>query len=259
MSNYAVMPITDYANTCDAIREKTNISDVIKSGELSEKVSDVYNAGKRAEYDEFWDYVQSNGKRTNYLMAFGGSVWDNTTFKPKYDLKPTNAGRMFWYTSITDLTGILKNQDVVLDTSNATDVSYLLASPNLIYAPVIDIRKAKTSNTGLCSNSNKLVTFEKIIVSADNGALDFTSCSKLANITFEGEIGKTLNMQWSPVTVESMKSAILHLKNYAGTDYELSYTIKFPSTRWIMLEADSTSPTGTTWKEYVASLGWNAK
>ncbi len=45
MNNYAVMPKTDYINACDVIREKTETTDNIKSGELGNKINDVYNAG----------------------------------------------------------------------------------------------------------------------------------------------------------------------------------------------------------------------
>lgn len=45
MTDYAVMPKADYVAACDAIREKTGDSEVIKSGELISKLNDVYNAG----------------------------------------------------------------------------------------------------------------------------------------------------------------------------------------------------------------------
>jgi len=45
MTDYAVMPKADYVAVCDAIREKTGDTQVIKSGELAGKLNDVYNAG----------------------------------------------------------------------------------------------------------------------------------------------------------------------------------------------------------------------
>ncbi len=45
MSNYAVMPKADYIAACNTIREKTGDTEVIKSGELTEKINDAYNAG----------------------------------------------------------------------------------------------------------------------------------------------------------------------------------------------------------------------
>lgn len=79
----------------------------------------------------------------------------------------------------------------------------------------------------------------------------------MENITFEGEIGRSINFSYSPLSVESMKNVIEHLVNYTGTEKELSYTVTFTEACWTKLEADSTAPNGGTWKEYVASLGWN--
>lgn len=44
MSKNAVMPLKDYVAACDTIRDKTGTTDLIKSGELADKIEDVYNA-----------------------------------------------------------------------------------------------------------------------------------------------------------------------------------------------------------------------
>ena len=44
--SYAVMPMADYKAVCDKVREKTNTTEVIKSGEMAEKVEEVYKAGQ---------------------------------------------------------------------------------------------------------------------------------------------------------------------------------------------------------------------
>ena len=46
----------------------------------------VYDAGKQAEYDRFWDEYQKNGTRTNYYYAFAGSGWNTKTYAPKYPI-----------------------------------------------------------------------------------------------------------------------------------------------------------------------------
>ena len=45
MSN-AVMPLTDYVAACDAVREKTGSADTIKSGEMPDKINDVFKSGQ---------------------------------------------------------------------------------------------------------------------------------------------------------------------------------------------------------------------
>ena len=44
--SWAVMPMADYKAACDKVREKTNTTEIIKSGEMAEKVDEVYKAGQ---------------------------------------------------------------------------------------------------------------------------------------------------------------------------------------------------------------------
>ncbi|MBE7093008.1 MAG: hypothetical protein E7365_07530, partial [Clostridiales bacterium] len=96
MSKNAIMPLDDYISACEKIREKTGSTETIKSGELANKINDVYSAGKNAgggsEFDLFWDEYQENGKRTNYDGAFFGVGWTEKTFKPKHDIVPVTIG-----------------------------------------------------------------------------------------------------------------------------------------------------------------------
>lgn len=41
MSEYAVMPMVDYQNICDAVREKTGKSDLITSGAMADEISGI--------------------------------------------------------------------------------------------------------------------------------------------------------------------------------------------------------------------------
>ena len=48
MNKYAVMPLSDYTSACDKIREKTETTGTIVSGEWANKVDEVYEAGVEA-------------------------------------------------------------------------------------------------------------------------------------------------------------------------------------------------------------------
>lgn len=48
---------------------------------------EVYDAGKQAEYDRFWDEFQQNGNRTVYWYGFSGFGWTPETLNPKYPIK----------------------------------------------------------------------------------------------------------------------------------------------------------------------------
>ena len=56
---------------------------------VAENEQKVYEAGKKTQYDEFWDAFQDYGNKTNYANAFGG-YWNEKTLRPKYDIVPTN-------------------------------------------------------------------------------------------------------------------------------------------------------------------------
>lgn len=51
---------------------------------LQKNIDAVYEAGRNAEYNEFWDNFQQNGARTCYCGAFLG--WTDDMFYPKYDI-----------------------------------------------------------------------------------------------------------------------------------------------------------------------------
>ena len=174
-----------------------------------------YGAGKEAEYDAFWDACQVNGTRTNYRTGFGWASWKDETFKPKYDIKPKNAYGVFTGTYIADIWGYLEKAGVKLDTSEATDMSYVCSE--IKYCPRIgelDFRKA-TASTGAFYYSNAIETIDKIIVNENNVYSSwFTGCTKLKNIKFEGVIGNNINI--SPATLlsrASIESIVNHLSD----------------------------------------------
>ena len=134
----AVMPKQDYSNVCEKIRELTDSTDVVKSGELPDKVAEVYEAGKQAEYDAFWDAYQNYGKLRYYKMLFAGNGWNKDTFKPKYDIIDTNGQAVFQESLIyVDLREHLNNLGVRLDTSGAKTLSYYFYSSKFSALPEI--------------------------------------------------------------------------------------------------------------------------
>ena len=69
MSNYAVMPMNDYKNACDKIREKCLESDTITSGELSKKIDDVYETGVAFAKDIADTQIQDINAHLNNIIA----------------------------------------------------------------------------------------------------------------------------------------------------------------------------------------------
>lgn len=179
---------------------QTGISDGLAQGK---------EAGQKAEYDRFWDSYQDYGKRTSYPNAFSGFAWNDEIYNPKYPINATgNANNIFGVTNITDT-------KVPLNLGTST-----------------------TNKSTLFAYSTKLVTVRELIWDCDiNFAAQFTDCNSLKNITFNGTITRNINMQWCPLTGESLLGIVDALEMYRETDDEGKYTITLSASSWADLNA----------------------
>lgn len=233
---------------------------------IAENMQGVYNKGfadGKAEgggdngfYDAFWDAFQDNGAKTGYAYAFRFEGWNDVTFKPKYKMYPTNAYYMFYGAGIAEC-----ELSQYVDFSNCTSMGGCFAQcKQLKRLPVLNLTNISGQLSSTFAAMSQLESIEKIIVDFDSGIVfqvnTFNSDNKLKEIRFEGSIKKDIYIQYSPLSVDSMKDIISHLENHKGTDNEGLYTVKFSSSCWNTLEASGVAPDGGTWKDYVYSLGW---
>lgn len=250
----------------DAIRTKLGSTDTINAQNFPSKVNEVYDKGRTDEWSDFWDAFQDYGKRTNYYYAFTSDVngyWNDKNFKPKYDMQPTDMNRFMRRSGVTNLEKILEKQGVILDTSKASNM--ILAFGNMWYlevVPPIDVSSATASNSasGLFSSDTKLHTIRKLTV-AENVEFTnfFASCESLKNIIVEGVIGRSISFLSSPLTVESMKSIITHLKNYAGTSNAGTYILTLKDECKTAMANLGAIPefNNKTYDAYITDIGWN--
>lgn len=168
------------------------VPDGTKTAELAEKVGEVYNSGRKAENEAFWDAYQQNGNRTQYNYAFSGEGWTNETFNPKYNIVPTIAWYMFQNSNIMgDLVEKLENLGVTLDFSNNIyNATNTFINSKFSRLGILDFSKAvKLNNT--FSDANFLETIDKLIVSATlKYETPFYGATALKNIIVEGIIGQ---------------------------------------------------------------------
>lgn len=218
----------------DAIRAKTGETDALGLGEMPGKVGDVFEAGKKSEYDAFWDRVQENGERSNYGMAFCMSVFPRPAFDPKYDIRTTNAQYMFTYWNNTPVNPgyfelDLRKCGVEIDFSQSTSFqSMFQTNYQLAAIGVFDTRSATAlSNTFYYAIA--LHTVEKLILKDDGSqklSNTFTNCLGLENIAIEGVIGSALDIHWSnKLTHDSLMSIINALKDYVGSGTTYTCTL----------------------------------
>lgn len=179
----------------------------------------VYEVGKKAEYDTFWDEYQKRGQSTNYRYSFAGDGWTDKTFKPKYDITPINATYMFGYSKVTDVKACLESCGVTLDLSKATNTGTLFGyCYYLTTLPKIDL-SSTTSNSSTFHSSSKLETIEEVAVSENTPFLSsFNNCTALENMIVTGTIAKNgFNVQWSTnLSHDSLMSIINCLADKSG-------------------------------------------
>lgn len=188
---------------------------------IAENVPKVYEAGKKAEYDAFWDKFQQNGERKNYNNGFSGIYWDANTLKPKYNVTPTAAYMMFYNIrsdANIDLVKIEEDCGMKFDFSKCTDFMYAFYTTGLVRIGVLDTRAANGFGQFAAGNST-LHTIEKLILRED-GSQTFSPTwffpYSLKNVTIEGKIGNTLNFGSNgQFTKESIISIINALSDTA--------------------------------------------
>jgi hypothetical protein len=234
--------------------------DGVKDGEAigyekghADGYSEGYSEGS-VYYDQFWDAYQQNGERNDYSNAFSVG-WNSQTFAPKYkNMSTKSASSMF---SNSAIEGDLREY-ANIDFSKSTNFSNSFYYAKFSAIGVIDARGA--SSLSMTFLSSTIRTIEKVILKED-GSQSFSSTFSnkwLKEIRFEGVIGKTIDFKTCPLSVDSMKDIIAHLKDFNGTGKENSVKVSFSDACWSSLEADSTAPNGGTWKEYVQfTLCWN--
>lgn len=167
----------------------------------------VYEAGKKSEYDAFWDSFQKKGVPIGYTYKFYGEHWSDEVYKPKYDIVCTAAISAFYSSSITDSLVSIDCRDIAMQTTFA-----------------------------YCN----IQTIRKLIVSKDTTySRTFDTCKKIINLTIEGVIGKNgFNVQWATLlTHDSLMSIINALADYSKDTSEI-WTVTIGETNRAKLTDD---------------------
>lgn len=273
MIKQAIMPLNDYVDICDKIREKTETEDVITSGELSEKIDDVYKVGQAQGEREMWDSITNNNTRTDYGGAFANTAFNR--INPPYKITPieaTSLSQTFFYSR-----NLKKVEAASFDFSKKIRGAY--ASQGL-YFTFGSSQIEEIEDIGLQPDFSLASTFAwspikkiaKIRVDENTGYDNaFLGCTKLEEVRFEGVIGQN-GLDFSPCTnfsAESCHSTFTHLKdfrttiveNYTDTGnkpYELAtHTLTEGDKYYLIYESDNTihKAEATVKNVYVSPLG----
>ena len=249
----------------DNIRSKTGSTEPLTLDGMASGVNDVYDKGHSQGESDLWDLIQNNGSRRIYdgfFMNYSGEY-----IRPKYKVDPksvlnTNNG----FVKFATASNVKIIESEYIDFSNLylsseTNAGYrqtFTACKNLEHIEDIGMQPSYYYFT--FSNCSKLHTID--VVRFDEESLNtsmFAGCVSLRNITIEGTIACNISFATSKsLTIESLKSIITHLKDFAGTDSEFAHTLTLSSNSKALLEAEgNTSPNGNSWLEYIGDLKWN--
>lgn len=193
--------------------EITSLNEEIEK--LEEQKLEEYEKGKadgaKSEYDSFWDSYQMNGEREAYHYAFAGMGWNDETFKPKYDIVcKDSSSYAFSYFQGTDLAKLLEDCGVTLNTREAKTMQNFYANSAITRAPVTDVSLVPQQISSLFYRSYDLKKVDKLIVGENSVIVSsFNNCSSLTDIIFEGVLANNgINMQWCPLSLESITSLV---------------------------------------------------
>ena len=147
--------------TANAVREKTGGTEQIewKENGFADEMEKVFEAGKKSEYDSFWDSIQFAPGVQSYEYAFAGKgLWHKGNFRPKYDIVPGagyTVSSMFLYFGnsanhqvefITDLSQWLSDINIILDTSNVWYFDSMFQKCQCERLPKLNMSNAKGAN-----------------------------------------------------------------------------------------------------------------
>lgn len=196
-----------------------------------DKTPEVYEAGRQAEYDDFWDKFQNNSNPTYCKNQFSGKGWSYNTFYPKYDIKPKIGQSIFQEfgdTELFSLTERLNECGVTLDTSQCTAFNYMFYATPFTETPHIDTRCA-SSLPNIYQISRNLKKASMTL--KDDGSQTWTNtlneCNALEDFTIvSGAIGKNgFNVKWSTKLSQASLVSILEACNIDVTASPITITL----------------------------------
>lgn len=171
-------------------------------------VESLYEKGKQAEHDAFWDAYQQNGERVDYRGLFAKSGWNDETFKPKYNIVPNYAFDMLAESAVKTSEYLKK-----IDLSKSVYNGGVFRNSSVEELGVIDISAtmAGWGFTGIFTSATNLRKIEKLVFPTDKNCsyqYPFQYCNSLTDITIGGTIYNTISFEWCPLTKASIVSII---------------------------------------------------
>ena len=183
---------------------------------LKKDFDEVYEAGKKAEYERFWNACLENGTRTKYDYAFSGGSWNDATYNPPYDMKATSCINMFRESKIT-------NVKKALDLSGVTSIYIFAYAYDLTDIPLIIVDKNTTYGNWFMSNG------------------------VLKNVTFQGEIASSIDFTYAPLLSKASMTSVINALSTTTTGLSVTFRKVAKEREFTTSEWDSLIATKPNW------------
>ena len=224
-------------------------------------IDDAFNAGKKSEYDTFWDTYQNNGNRGNYNYAFYNQFWNDNTFLPKYDIKPQGGSNrlqsMFYSSGITDLKSILERNGVYIDLTEydgSTGLAATFEGSAITHIGRIKYPEYVKQYAYTFSGCTDLHTIDEVHLSPDGSTVwqsnVLSNCRSLVNITITGVIGQNdFDIHWS--TQLSQASIYSITDSLSPTTSGLTVTLSKAAVDTAFSEGDVIGSESQGWQQVI--------
>lgn len=198
---------------------------------IVENMPKVFEAGKDAEYNAFWDEFIANSNKGYAPYLFAGNGWNNRNFRPNKNLIfKDSVNSLFRESNITNLKECLNNCGVTLDFSRATNLNYAFAYGKHQYLPKISVISARnniqSTFSGTSSSSHLIWIDEVEVAETSTFSKSFDYCKNLEHAIFTGVLATNgLDLHWSTkLDKESLLSiiGILQDKTSAGSTWTVT-------------------------------------
>ena len=227
---------------------------------IAENARKLFDAGKKSEYDKFWDSYQMNGKRTYYDAAFGsmnsaysegGKIWTDDTFYPKYDIIAKNVSNMFCRSEITNIKQRLIECGISW-IDNATSLYYAFSHAKTSHIPDLS-NTAKTNIQNAFRENENLVCIDGIRI-AENCTVTsaFNNCHNLEHVIFYGTIGNSLSLNVSPKLDKASITSAINILSTTISGKTLTLSKSAVNNAFETAEGLADGTTSTEWATLIA-------
>lgn len=238
-----------------------------KKARAKTDLDEVFAAGKKAEYDAFWDAFQEGGKRNRYNYGFTRFPAD--AFYPKYDIVPRENNWMFEFFNPSlvfndpkpplDLAARLEECGVRLimnGGSAGAGVMYyagVFKDANISTTPPFDVVAGSAAD--MFRGCTALHTIGKLSVareSIDFGGA-FRDCTALVNIEFSGSVGQNMDFRWSTLLSKASITSIMNALSTTATGKTATFSQTAVNNAFATSAGAGNGSTSVEWLALVAT------